>query len=118
MHKTLLAVFIILIILVLYFTRKEKFSVWQKSSDPLTTHYMGNNRDIAGMSQHDYFLETQRMRENKVLDVPEDGTSNFSNYTDYIEMPAEYRPAASNARLFLDKKYDKLEYNLAEGMCS
>lgn len=127
MHLTnlTLGALVIVVLLLIYWvwSKKEKFDspfyfsdVSMQSSDPTQTFYTLRERDILGMDKQDYYLESQRMRDNSTIDVPEDGHTNFGNYTDYLEMPAEYRPQDSNSRLFLDKKYNKLEWNILEGM--
>ena len=116
---------VVLVLLVLFWIwgSKENFDapfyfsdVSMRAADPTQTFYTLRERDILGMDKQDYYLETQRMRDNSTMDVPEDGQANFGNYTDYLEMPAEYRPRDSNSRLFLDKKYNKIEWNILEGM--
>lgn len=121
-----LAVLTVVVILLIYLFgigKSEGFSapfyfsdVAMKAKDPTKTFYTLRERDILGMDKEDYYLETQRLRDNDVVNVLEDGVSNFSNYTDYIEMPAEYRPVEYNNKLFLDKKFNKLEDNILEGM--
>lgn len=114
---------LILILIIWRWSHVEKFDspfyfsdVSMKSVDPTQAFYTLRERDILGMDKQDYYLETQRMRDNSTMDVPENGSANFGNYTDYLEMPAEYRPRDSNSRLFLDKKFNKIEWNILEGM--
>lgn len=124
-HNLTLGVILLVVVLLLLWkwSKTEKFDspyyfsdVSMKASDPTQTFYTLRERDVLGMDKQDYYLESQRMRDNSTMDVPEDGQTNFGNYTDYLEMPAEYRPRDSNSRLFLDKKYNKLEWNILEGM--
>lgn len=127
MHLTNITLGVLVVVLLLLvfwgWSKKENFDapfyfsdVSMKSVDPTGTFYTLRERDVLGMDKQDYYLESQRMRDNSTMDIPEDGQTNFGNYTDYLEMPAEYRPRDSNSRLFLDKKYSKLEWNILEGM--
>lgn len=119
------SIFILVLAYRHYNKKKEGFDetyyfsdIAMQNTDPTSTFYTMRERDILGMDKQDYFLETQRLADNGVLDLPMDGSTNFGNYTDYLEMPAQYRPTTHNgtSRLQLDRSYNKLESDILEGM--
>ena len=70
--------------------------VAMRFSDPTYFKYTGDERDVSGMSAKDYFLENQRMFDSGALPYMM-GDSQFVSKTDYLELPARYRPGRISA---------------------
>jgi hypothetical protein len=97
------AAVILLVILLVFFllwggARGEGMSDWyldqmaMRYSDPTTFIYTGNERDVSGMSARDYYLENKANYLNGAAPAYFEGNQRFVDHTDYLNMPAEYRP--------------------------
>lgn len=101
------AVLILLVIVVLHLYRSwvsehmgEVFYLDQmvmKNPDPIGFHYTGRERDIAGMSGRDYYLENDINAKNLVSPFYFEGDQAFVDHTDYLGMRPQYRPQAVTA---------------------
>lgn len=95
-------IIVVLIVLVVYFgyfamKKQEGMTpfyldqIAMQYSDPTYMKFAGRDRDILGMSPKDYYLEHDMNANNEV--EPQTFTDvDFSNTTDYLQMPRWYRP--------------------------
>jgi hypothetical protein len=60
-------------------------------SDPTYLKFAGRDRDSLGMSMRDYYLEHD-MNSNNEIEPMTFTDSDFTNTTDYLQMPRWYRP--------------------------
>jgi len=96
------AILLVLVLLLLFFIggggMRERMSDWyldqmaMRYPDPTTFIYTGDERDVAGMSGRDYYLENKTNYLNGVAPPYFEGAARFVDQTDYLGMPAEYRP--------------------------
>lgn len=105
-NKVFVAIIIILVLLFVYYywlRGAEHLGVpffldqmAESSQDPLTMNYLGRERDVSGMSKHDYFLENDMDSRTGVLEqiFTED---KFSDQDGYMNLPIKYRPLKSTS---------------------
>lgn len=94
-----LGIIIILILIILYWYKKSEYMVpffldqmTMAYSDPLKFNYTGREKDVAGMSERDYYLENQMNSETGVGPQYLEGDLQFVDHTGYMDMPIQSRP--------------------------
>ena len=63
-----------------------------ENADPVYFKYTGRDRDVLGMSGEDYYYANLTYGNSQASDQLLEGNSAFINQTDYLDMPAQYRP--------------------------
>lgn len=85
-------------------------------SDPTWFNFMGNQRDVAGMSSKDYYLENQLNSSTGAGPQYFKNDTNFVDHTNYMDMPIKYRPlrntSAAAAQIQSEIKSNNMEENL------
>lgn len=59
---------------------------------PVKFFYTGRQKDVAGMSERDYYLENQMNASSGVGPQYFDGDTQFIDHTGYMDMPIKNRP--------------------------
>ncbi len=100
----IVAVILVFLIYVYMTYAKEQFQdafyldqIANNYSDPMYFKYAGNERDIAGQSSRDYFLENQRYAHSYAAPQLLAGNAAFRDQTNYLDMPKQYRPKPMSA---------------------
>jgi len=62
------------------------------NADPVYFKYTGRDKDVLGMSPEDYYYANQTYANSRAADQLLEGNAAFINQTDYLDMPAQYRP--------------------------
>ncbi len=84
------------------------------SQDPTWLNYLGYERDVAGMSSRDYYLENQMNSSTKVGPQYMKGNTQFVDHTDYMDMPIKYRPLRNPSASALQKQAEMQSNNMEE----
>ena len=63
-----------------------------ENADPVYFKYTGRDKDVLGMSGEDYYYTNQTYANSRAADQLLEGNAAFVNQTDYLDMPAQYRP--------------------------
>lgn len=104
-----IAVFVVLFLFIIFIISKKTSSsehlgvpffldqMAMSYSDPTWFNYLGYERDVAGMSSRDYYLENQLNASTKAAPQYLENNSNFIDHTNYMDMPIKYRPGKRNA---------------------
>jgi len=100
MTELICATIVIILLLALYWysTSSEGFEpiyldeMAMKYSDPMFFKYSSWERDVDGMSPRDYYLENQMNYGNQIAPGYFKGNRLFTDKTDYLNMPPQYRP--------------------------
>ena len=101
-YEHALIVVLIIIIILFWFGSEHMQNQYimnqlsSRYSDPMEIIYLGDERDVSGMSKRDYYLENQLNHGNEVLKNVH-GDSKFKDHTGYMDMPIQYRPWKTNS---------------------
>ena len=100
--KQIICATVVVLLLVLlvyyYYYHSEGFNpvyldeMAMKYSDPMFFKYSSWERDVDGMSPRDYYLENQMNYGNQIAPGYFKGNRLFTDKTDYLNMPPQYRP--------------------------
>lgn len=63
-----------------------------ENADPVYFKYTGRDKDILGMSAEDYYYANTTYSNSRAADQLLEGNAAFVNQTNYLDMPAQYRP--------------------------
>jgi len=63
-----------------------------ENADPTYFKYTGRDRDVLGESGEDYYLQNLTFANSGSANQLLDGNKPFVNQTNYLDMPAQYRP--------------------------
>ena len=63
-----------------------------ENADPVYFKYTGRDKDVLGMSGEDYYYTNQTYANSRAADQLLEGNAAFVNQTNYLDMPAQYRP--------------------------
>jgi hypothetical protein len=89
----------ILILIIVGFTSTERFGdvfyldqMAMLNTDPTDFKYTGNERDVLGESGRDYYLMNHIYAASSSAPQLLEGNLAYTNRTNYLDMPAQYRP--------------------------
>jgi hypothetical protein len=102
-HKFSLAVgvvvVLVIVLIIVGFAKRENFGdvfyldqMAMANQDPMRFKYTGNERDVLGESGRDYYLMNQTYANNRAAPQLLEGNLAYTNRTDYLDMPRQYRP--------------------------
>lgn len=107
MHPGLVIAIVLVLVLVVFLMRRERMSgrrlifldqMANENWDPIYFKWAGRERDIAGMSGRDYYLENQTYVNTHTIPTRRmapriyEGNRMFHDQTCYMGMPPRYRP--------------------------
>lgn len=123
MEKYVWVILIVLVLLLLFWGWKENLTqpdyldqMAMKYSDPTYFKYSSWERDVAGMSPRDYYLENQANYLNQIAPGYFKGDGLYVDHTDYLDMPAQYRPMLPKGALSMQKQTGLEDKMMAQAM--
>lgn len=117
LNKMRTVVIIVLLILIFLWLRRERFTTYldqmaMESADPTLFKWTGNERDIAGMSPRDYYLENETYALSRVRPWLFRGNQMFKDHTCYLGMPRRYRPDVGCFDVVDELDADRMDMNV------
>jgi hypothetical protein len=63
-----------------------------ENADPVYFKYTGRDKDVLGMSGEEYYYDNLTFANSRAAGQLLEGNAAFVNQTNYLDMPAQYRP--------------------------